>query len=871
MDAILEQFIQEARDNLAYIDKHLGDLENADEETINALFRAAHTLKGGAGLVGFNAVKELTHAAEDLLDAIRNKKVEFNEDMLDALYDAFDEVVEMIDAGEEIGGVDIDVDEDRIEEIKKEVRKFLNQKSEKKELEIPFTLNNELKISECFNSLQVQRLRDIPIKPPQITEEFLSEKNYYLMDMDLDVDTIKLGNDPVYLFSLLEEDFLTAIQPNCEAIKEDPLNWASRICAVIKSDKNEIEDVFYNILDELQFRPLSIEALFDTNYSPSENEMLEDFKQEIKELISNGEFEKVDEKLSAITQVLNLKSREGFVLTRLQAILVNYDVGSEEYKEILKIALSKIGIDISEKPETKNEKSEVESKELEVDDKVKQNAINILKTQLRVLDVAKDSQVVERTKHLLKNVLEFLGLNEEIENISNGDELKSFIKRELQKLEESFGSEEPKVEEKPQPKEEQKSEPTPQQEKPQPVEKKPHHKQEAQKIDKVVKIKESQIDDLMDIVGELLVIKNALPYIADTLNPQNVDLIRRELLSKYEEISRMIEQLQDKVMQMRLLPLEFIFGRYPKMIRDISKKLHKKIKYIEEGADTKLDKMTIEKLADPLVHIIRNSLDHGIETPEERREKGKPEEGTLKISAKQHGDRVKIVISDDGRGIDVQKVINKALEKRLIEPEAIDKMSREEKLKLIFLPGLSTKDEITDLSGRGVGADAVKKVIEELGGKISIQSEIDKGTTITLDLPVSVALTNVFHIKMNGINYAIPMDFIVETVKLQKDDVHIANHKPFMKIRGELIPLLIEENLLNRSELKEENSIVIIKLNELKFGFVVDEFIGQLDVIQKPLNEIISNHPFVSGVSLLGNGEILFILEPNKILKEGNE
>ncbi len=315
MDAILEQFIQEARDNLAYIDKHLGDLENADEETINALFRAAHTLKGGAGLVGFNAVKELTHAAEDLLDAIRNKKVEFNEDMLDALYDAFDEVVEMIDAGEEIGGVDIDVDEDRIEEIKKEVRKFLNQKSEKKELEIPFTLNNELKISECFNSLQVQRLRDIPIKPPQITEEFLSEKNYYLMDMDLDVDTIKLGNDPVYLFSLLEEDFLTAIQPNCEAIKEDPLNWASRICAVIKSDKNEIEDVFYNILDELQFRPLSIEALFDTNYSPSENEMLEDFKQEIKELISNGEFEKVDEKLSAITQVLNLKSREGFVLT----------------------------------------------------------------------------------------------------------------------------------------------------------------------------------------------------------------------------------------------------------------------------------------------------------------------------------------------------------------------------------------------------------------------------------------------------------------------------------------------------------------------------------------------------------------------------
>ena len=372
----------------------------------------------------------------------------------------------------------------------------------------------------------------------------------------------------------------------------------------------------------------------------------------------------------------------------------------------------------------------------------------------------------------------------------------------------------------------------------------------------------------MDVVGELLVVKNALPYIAENLTPKNVEESKRELSSKYEEISRIIDQLRDRVMQMRLLPLEYIFGRYPKLVRDISKKLGKKIKYIEKGGDTKLDKMVIEKLADPLVHIIRNSLDHGIETPQERLAKQKPEEGTLEISATSQGDKVFIVIKDDGRGIDVDKVVNKALEKRLISPDLLDKMSEEEKLKLVFLPGLSTKEEITELSGRGVGTDAVKKTIEELGGKIYIKSIKDVGTEIKLELPLSVALTNVFHIEMNNINYAIPMDYIVETVKILDSDIQTANHKPFIKIRGELIPLLVEEELLGYNRLEGEISIVVIKFNDIKVGFVVDEFVGQLDVVQKPLTGVISYHPFISGISLLGNGDILFILDVTKILKD---
>ena len=369
----------------------------------------------------------------------------------------------------------------------------------------------------------------------------------------------------------------------------------------------------------------------------------------------------------------------------------------------------------------------------------------------------------------------------------------------------------------------------------------------------------------MDIVGELLVMKNSLPYIAKQIENEHT---KRELLNKYEQISRVTDKLQDRVMGMRLLPLSYIFNRYPKLIRDISKKLNKKVKYIEEGGDTKLDKTVIEKLADPMIHIIRNSLDHGIETPEDRIKLNKDETGILKITAKNEGDKVLISVEDDGRGIDEEKVVMKALKMKIVDPNVVDSMSKEDRLKLIFHPGLSTKDEVTELSGRGVGTDAVKKVIEELGGNIRIFSEKGKGTKIVFELPLSVALTTVFHIKMNNINYAIPMDYVIETGKIDKSEIKMAYHKPFVRMRGELILLLFESILLGKDEIdKDEICFVIIQTQDKKIGLVVDEFLGQLDVVQKPLSGVFREHPFLSGTSLLGNGVVLFIIDIKKLIK----
>jgi two-component system chemotaxis sensor kinase CheA len=880
MDPILEQFLSEARDNLSYLDKHLSELEKGEEETLNALFRAAHTLKGGAGLVGFNAVKEVTHVAEDLFDAYRKGEVKYSEELLDTLYEAFDEVIELIDAAEEIGGVDVDVDEEKIEEIKKDIKSFLTSKDEnsgEEKLETSLNIVDEMEVAHLFTDLEVSKLaaQNRILTSPKITNEYLKENHLWIVDIDVDVDTIKLGNDPIYMLYLLGEENVKSVATqvnNCDNLNNDVLEWFTRLVTIVDTNEEVFEDAFYNILDEINLTPFSIEALFNSSYESSENGVLEDFKEEVLSIVKNSDFSFLDEKISAVTKILNPKSKEGFILTRLQSLLSNFKVGSEEYIKVLEIALNKLGITIPKvevKQVSKENNSNNTSSEVKATEKEINAVVNILQAQLKVIKNAKnDKSLIPRTKLLLSNVLHSIGINDEIENLNDIDSLVNHINSKITQL---SGKESEVKQEKQESKKVETNNGVKQSTtiKKTTEEKKVRTKPTLAKVvAKTVKIDQKQIDNLMDIVGELLVMKNALPYIAEHISDNTIEESKREISTKYEEISRATDRLQDIVMDMRLLPLSFIFDRYPKLVRDLSKKLGKKIEYIEEGGETKLDKMMIEKLADPLVHIIRNSLDHGLETEEERIAVGKDPVGKLKISAKPEGDKVIITISDDGRGINLNAVINKAMEKRLVDSDSIDRMSREEKLMLIFHPGLSTKDEITDLSGRGVGTDALKNVIDQLGGKIKVESEEGKGTTTMLELPVSVALTNIFHIKMNNINYAIAMDYIVETQKIQKDELQVANHKPFLQMRGELVPLLFEKKLMGNKEMNEILSIVVIEANNKKFGLIIDEFVGQLDVVQKPLPGSLETHPFISGTSLLGNGDVLFILDPLKLIKQ---
>ena len=853
MDDILEQFLAEARDNLDYLDSHLKELDGGDDESINALFRAAHTLKGGAGLVGLTHVKEITHAAEDLLDAYRNKKINFSDEMLDTLYDAFDEVIELIDAVEESGEKDVDVDEEHIQNIKNRVRAFFEETSTEAadEVELPFHLDEDISL-ENLTTNQLQRILPCVLDEVSIDEEFINSQKCWVLDLNLSEDTIELGNDPFYLLSMLDE--VVAISTEVyETESENLLSFKTRMKVVCKASVENIEDAFYNVIDEISAYPLTLKTLLACEKESINNDTYTTLLQDIK---TDG-IEKIESKLKAALNVINPDTKEGFIVDRL------YNMAKID-TSLLERALKYLEISSPDAKEDSEPKAKVEKPSM--DEKEKLTVLNILKAQQTAL---KAQNALERVKFVLKSVVSFLGIEKStIDEIDDKDALNDFITDTINSLSDNKTEEQeqnssaaktdnetPKVEN------------TPKVEKVEKTQKSKPELKHHNTVPKTVKIDQQDIDVLMDIVGEILVIKNSLPYLADSISADNYISAKRELLGKYEEISRATDQLQDKVMGMRLLPISYIFNRYPKLVREMSKKLGKKIEYKEYGSDTKLDKMMIEKLADPLIHIIRNSLDHGLEEPAERLAAGKSESGTLTIGAKSEGDRVFIEIKDDGRGIDVDKVINIALQKRLIDPDKLDSMSESEKLSLIFLPGLSTKDEITDLSGRGVGADAVKTTVNELGGKIDIKSELGKGTTIVLELPVSVALTNLFQIKMGDENYAISMESVIETDKILKDDIQTANHNPFIRLRESIIPLVLNETLLKRETFKDEENIIIIKVANTQIALVADELVGQIDVVQKPLTGVLKNHPYINGVSLLGNGQPLFVIKPDSLLK----
>ncbi len=926
MDAILEQFLSEARENLSFLDRNLANLANGDPDELNALFRAAHTLKGGAGLVGLESIKIITHYAEDLLDGIKKGQIEYTEDMLDVLYDAFDEIVEMIDATEEIGEVP-DFDDERVEHIAHSVKALTGKEDEEVDTnaldtELNIIIDEDINIAELLSSHNISSyIKELPFDLPQITQEFIEEDNFYLIDMDLDDQSCVLGNDPVYLAFLIGDEAIYSVNTtiyDCENLKDDPTLWKTRLTIVVKANKDILEDSLYNIMDEATIYPLSVKALLNSSYESTQNDIFDDFTKDFQNALEKNDYSQFAENLSAVTKVLNPASKEGFILSRLELILPNLEFEGVDYLELIKFASLNLGLSSEEEidEEVQEEEQEEESDELSSETLT---VINGLKQQLKVLKFAKDDMALSRVRLHSQNSLEFINIEPNFHIDDNKQELakkivyyilelnkdedmssfthftqedeakieeeiievKEKLEDEIQEIEDEIIQEvqevkniqKVKVEEIKEIPKEKKEVSTVEKVKEEPVvlkeKKTPPTKTALTAIPKTVKIDQADIDGMMDIIGELLVMKNALPYVANNITVETVSASKAELTAKYEEISRVTEQLQDIIMGMRLLPLSYIFSRYPKLIRDTSRKLNKKIRFEEYGGDTKLDKMMIEKIADPLVHIIRNSLDHGIEpTENERLEAGKEGLGFIKVGAKSVGDKVHIIIEDDGRGINTQKVLIKALELGIATEEQIESMSEQEKLMMIFHPGLSTADEITDISGRGVGTDAVMKTITELNGNIHLDSKAGEGTTVTIELPVSVALTNVFCVKMDNNNYAIAMENVIETIKIASKDMQIANNKPYARLRGEIIPLVFEPKLLRANQQDEDvQSVVIIQANTMRYGLVVNEFVNQLDVVQKPLAGVMHNHPMITGTSLLGNGEILFVIDANSIVE----
>ena len=394
-------------------------------------------------------------------------------------------------------------------------------------------------------------------------------------------------------------------------------------------------------------------------------------------------------------------------------------------------------------------------------------------------------------------------------------------------------------------------------------------KKKPEKKEEVIRVDVERVEVLMNLVGELVLDRNRIVKLASGLETscESTETIE-ELLDSITGMSRTVSDLQDAVMKLRMQPVKKVFSKFPRIVRDLAKKLNKKVNLVLEGEDTEIDRSILDKLEDPMIHLVRNAIDHGIEPPEERVKAGKPEVGTVKLIAYQEGDRIIIAIEDDGRGINVEKVKQKAVEKGLITPEQAKNMSDKEAFELLFMPGFSTADQVSDVSGRGVGMDVVASTIHALRGTIEVESEPGEGTKFIMKLPLTVAIIRTLMVGANNRIFAIPLYSVVEIVRYEPDNVkNIGQFKSFM-LREEVYLLFSLNELFDMPDEGEQQFIVIVRVGEKNIAISIDELFGEEEIVIKPLGKLLENVQGIAGATITGDGKVVLIVDTNSLIND---
>ena len=378
-----------------------------------------------------------------------------------------------------------------------------------------------------------------------------------------------------------------------------------------------------------------------------------------------------------------------------------------------------------------------------------------------------------------------------------------------------------------------------------------------------VRVDIEKLDTLMNLVGELVTNKVRLEQIGMTHR-------LTELTETLEQMDRVTTDLQSVVMKVRMVPVSQVFNRFPRMVRDLAKELNKDINLTIEGEDTELDRTVIDEIGDPLMHLLRNSLDHGVEHPDEREAKGKPRTGEVGLIARHEGNNVVIMVTDDGSGINADKIRNKAVEKGMISREDADALPDADAVRLIFLPGFSTAETITDVSGRGVGMDVVRSKIESLGGHVDVETKIDEGSVFKIKLPLTLAIIQAMLVKVQDEMYAIPLGSIDSTLNITPDDIKTVQNKEVIVLRGQIIPIARLSEVLSvpQGQSNEEDDIfvVVVYVGDRKIGIVVDNLIGQQEIVIKTLGKLLSGLKMLAGATVLGDGHVAMILDVSALM-----
>ncbi len=767
MTPLLQQFIQEGQDLVQAIGEKLMALETSptDVELMSDLFRSVHTLKGNSGLFDFPEITRVLHAAEDLMDAVRDGRVYYSTVLADRLLDSADFVSVLLDEIEAYG-ITSTVHVTRSQEIAGLLRALLPDVPDPDE-----TLNEG---TSFFEGAEIDsREHVLAFREEERAAAWRAASKgsaLFVVIYRPDTDSFYKGEDPFYSARHtpgLIAGKIVADTPWPPLATFDCYQSVLEFRVLLASPRPEIEEHFRYTPEQVEIIAVAPAALIIPEGDCSGSPASAAFINEAIDLLNKKDLARLHDIAWAMLQ---LCPPEQWSASVLRWVLLIIETAPEATAQIQALILA------------------LESLEL---------------PDLTRLP-APDAPVVPATD----------------------------VEHESSKTDRAYGG---------------------------------------GVNGKLLKVDQAKVDVLMDLIGEMVVAKNSLPYLANRAESEvGVRELSRDIKALYALINRIAEDMQNTIMQVRMTPISSIFQRFPRLVRDISRKLDKQVELVIEGESTEADKNIVEALAEPLIHIVRNSLDHGLETPEVRARSGKPARGVLSIRARQEPDRFIVEISDDGQGIDPSRIKRKAFEKGLIDQDQLERLSGQQALNLIFSAGFSTAEVVTDLSGRGVGMDVVKNAIDKLSGLVELSSEIGRGTTLRLTLPLSMAISSVMIVEADQQIFGVPMDGVVETVRINTKDIHSIKDKKTVILRDRIVPLVSLHSLLSLTAeplVNEEGelAVLVIKVNHEVVGLLVDVFSEVVDVILKPMPGELEKIDCYSGSALLGDGSILMVLNPKEL------
>jgi two-component system chemotaxis sensor kinase CheA len=854
MKTLLERFIPEARDLIESSSTGLLKLERTpgDHDVVNEVFRAVHTLKGSSGLFPVPALTRLVHVAEDLLGAVRSDELAIDAELIDALLSALDQVDKWVDCLEAQAGLPDNAD-GVANTLVSSLRRFGGRDNaapaegaREKQMEKAVAALNVFTEAE-----RIEAYTWTAAGAALILVDYTPTDNCYFC-----------GTDPLALALETPEAVALAITPAApfQTADYDPYVCNLRFQILTAAPEADIEHHFRYERAQVALAEVDPRDLVVIAGEAAPSPVCADFAEDAQRLLDDANLPLLAARAKTLRAIVGAGLASACALRWLEAVVKS----SPPDLALARALIAAVGRGVYVAPADAPAAPAAADPALAC-------AREIVAAQKRNLARrAYAAETLAGVRAVVDNVFVAVARDDLRQNFAAACDRcihEQDFAPALAFLDRAFDGA---------------SAPDPSPEAP-PVATPPAgdppraaeqaadpHAETKKAASRLLRVDQVKIDTLMNLIGELIVSKNSLPFLAKRAEEVHGSReMSREIKDQYAVIDRLSQEMQAAIMQVRMLPISDVFDRFPRLVRDLSRKLAKDIDLVIEGGDTSADKNIIEALNDPLLHIVRNSLDHGVETPDERAAAGKAPRGKITLKAWQDAESVVIEVIDDGRGVDPKKIAASAVKKGVISQAEADRLGEQEAINLIFRPGFSTAAQVSDLSGRGVGMDVVRSAVEKLGGRVSVSSRVGEGSVTRMMLPLSMVVTRIMIIEAASGLYGVPMDLIAETVRVERAHIHRIQQAEAFILRDRLIPLVRLADVLRepaRPLKHDAEAVLVCRINGQTVGVVIDDFRVGMDVIVKPFEGIVAGSRGFSGTTLLGDGRVLLILDLKELI-----